>query len=363
MAIDSGKRDQEPDIEDLLHDLEHRIERLRVLYEQYFMGIERMEPHTARKDVSRKLLELQQKNLRNTAIRYRFNALNQKFNVYQTYWNRTLRAIENGTYIRDVARAGRDALRRGVDIPEEVLRAMPERMREKILEEREALAKRAQAKKGASAAPPQAGKATGQGAADAIELDADDFDSAVDGLFDQLTGGDAPGAASAGAGKAAGRPGARPAGADEDEFNALFDQLTGGGKPEAPAASKPAAPAAGKPGAPGAGKPSATPPASGTARPSAGAAGTGVPPSQRPAANRPPPPPGVDEASAQALYKRYIQAKRLLGEKTDHIKYEHVVATLARQAPAIMKKHGAKGVDFSVVIKDDKVILKATPKK
>lgn len=65
----------------------------------------------------------------------------------------------------------------------------------------------------------------------------------------------------------------------------------------------------------------------------------------------------------QALYKRYVQAKKLLGEDTSKIKYEHIVQTVAKQAPHIMEQHKAREVEFAVVIKDDKVILKATPKK
>jgi hypothetical protein len=74
-------------------------------------------------------------------------------------------------------------------------------------------------------------------------------------------------------------------------------------------------------------------------------------------------PPGVDEKTARELHKRFVQAKKLVGENGDQIKYEHIVATLAKQAPTIMKQHNAKGVDFEVVIKENKVILKATPKK
>src|SRR5690349_2764070 len=121
MAIDRAQKAGEPDIEEILDDLAMRIERLRVLYEQYFMGIEKTEPHTARKEVSRKVLELQQQNIRNTGMRFRFNTMMQKFNVYTTYWNRTLREIEKGTYYRDVARVGRLAAAKGQDIPAEVL--------------------------------------------------------------------------------------------------------------------------------------------------------------------------------------------------------------------------------------------------
>ena len=42
MAIDRGKKDEEPDIEEVLSELEHKIDRLKILYEQFFMGIEKV---------------------------------------------------------------------------------------------------------------------------------------------------------------------------------------------------------------------------------------------------------------------------------------------------------------------------------
>jgi hypothetical protein len=108
-------------IEQLLDDLHIKIERIRVLYEQYFMGIEKIEPQVARKDVSRHMLELQQQYIRNTGLRFRFNTMLQKWNIYVTYWNRTLREIENGTYMRHVAKLRRVAAREGKLVPTEVL--------------------------------------------------------------------------------------------------------------------------------------------------------------------------------------------------------------------------------------------------
>lgn len=45
--------------------------------------------------------------MRNTGARFRFQTLVQRFTSYQTYWNRILRQMEEGTYRRDVARAQR----------------------------------------------------------------------------------------------------------------------------------------------------------------------------------------------------------------------------------------------------------------
>ena len=100
------------DIAEVLKELEIKIERLKVLYEQYFMGIEKIEPMVTRKEVTRAMLLLQQQQIRNTGLRFKFNTMLQKWNIYTTYWNRTLREIENGTYTRHIQRARRVAARK-----------------------------------------------------------------------------------------------------------------------------------------------------------------------------------------------------------------------------------------------------------
>ena len=55
----------------LIEELEDRVERLRALYEQYFMGIERIEPLIPRKDVDRRLWLLRREQIRNTGMRFR----------------------------------------------------------------------------------------------------------------------------------------------------------------------------------------------------------------------------------------------------------------------------------------------------
>ena len=105
-------------VEEQLDDLALKIDRIKTLYEQYFMGIEKIEPLVARKDITRSMLELQQMHIRNTGLRFRFNTLLQKWNIYTTYWNRTLREIENGTYVPHLIKAKRAAEREGKALPE-----------------------------------------------------------------------------------------------------------------------------------------------------------------------------------------------------------------------------------------------------
>ena len=95
------------EVEKLIGELETALDRLRSLYEQYFVGIERIEPAVARKDVDRRFYVLRKEQIRNTALRYRFQMLLQKYNTYQTHWQRVCREIENGTYKRHLVRAQR----------------------------------------------------------------------------------------------------------------------------------------------------------------------------------------------------------------------------------------------------------------
>ena len=89
----------------LIGELENRVERLRSLYEQYFMGIERLEPLTLRKDIDRRLWALRREQIRNTGLRFKLETTIQRYNTYQQYWARIVREIEQGTYQRDLGRA------------------------------------------------------------------------------------------------------------------------------------------------------------------------------------------------------------------------------------------------------------------
>ena len=114
------------------------MERIKTLYEQYFLGMQKQPPSHLHSDIERRIRDLMQVQIRNTGMRYRFATLQQKFGSYNSYWRRTLRQIENGTYIRQLARIGRRAAETGEEIPEEILAAMPKRMREQVKRDREA---------------------------------------------------------------------------------------------------------------------------------------------------------------------------------------------------------------------------------
>jgi hypothetical protein len=73
-----------------------------------------------------------------------------------------------------------------------------------------------------------------------------------------------------------------------------------------------------------------------------------------------PPPPGMTEAETRVLYEQYRQARQLVGG--EDISYDRLKRKLNEQAPRLMEQYNAQGLQYDVVVKDDKVVLKATPK-
>ena len=86
------------EFEEQLSELETRVDRLRALYENWFRGYEKTEPRVARKDVERRVYGMRKELPRNTALRFRYHQLYQRYTTLSTYWARTARQIEEGTY-------------------------------------------------------------------------------------------------------------------------------------------------------------------------------------------------------------------------------------------------------------------------
>lgn len=95
------------ELDEALNELETRLERLRALYEQYFLGIEKVPPAVLRKDVDRRFYQMRREQIRNTAKRFKLQTLVQRYNTFQQYWMRICREIEEGTYRRHLLRARR----------------------------------------------------------------------------------------------------------------------------------------------------------------------------------------------------------------------------------------------------------------
>ena len=386
-------------VEETLDTIDKTLERVKTLYEQYFLAIQKQPPAFLHNEIERKLRDLTQLQIRNTGLRYRLATLQQKFGAYNSYWKRTLRQIENGTYVRNLSKIGREAIRSGAEIPEEILAAMPKRMREQVLRDREqalAIAKRRKldgtghvpdeelltlAPEHPPAVPPSPDELaavvkeptalrrelkTRTGAYVLNESDAD-VDLAAffhDAFEDEEATKQKPVAPPAEVAKPAAapkpiapsqvtRPNPIVPGAAAARGPVTVEQAatpgTTGYLPKIPSVTVPKVippipkPAAAAPTPP---RPASQP---GAAKPAAAA------PPQRP-------PPGMTDADVNALYAKYVQAKQAVGETVGPEGRHKLLKTINAQAPKIMEQYKAKGVDFSVVVKDNQVIIRAKPK-
>jgi hypothetical protein len=88
-----------------LNELDEGISGLQVLYEKYFLGIDRKPPDQERKRISQRVREMRTAPIRNTALKFKVNTLFAKLISFERMWDRTLREIEDGTYKRDVFKA------------------------------------------------------------------------------------------------------------------------------------------------------------------------------------------------------------------------------------------------------------------
>jgi hypothetical protein len=88
-----------------LNALDEGITGLQVLYEKYFLGLDRKPPEQERKRISTMARELRTAQVRNTALKFKVNTLFAKLISFERMWDRTLREIEDGTYKRDLFKA------------------------------------------------------------------------------------------------------------------------------------------------------------------------------------------------------------------------------------------------------------------
>jgi hypothetical protein len=99
--------------EEDLHVLDVKVKQLKLDYEQYFLGSRPREPGQLRGEVQ-KLIQLYSSTpIQNTALRFRFNSINSRFQAFKRQWDNILRQIEAGTYKRHVFKADLREKQRG----------------------------------------------------------------------------------------------------------------------------------------------------------------------------------------------------------------------------------------------------------
>jgi hypothetical protein len=135
LASDSAGTQQLPQekLAEEIDELDESMSQLQVLYEKFFLGIDRRPPEQERKKVSTRMRALRTTMVKNTALKFRIQTLFAKLISFERMWDRTLREMEEGTYKRDVFKAklrqGKEAQRPAAtpktpDIPDDKLRRL-----------------------------------------------------------------------------------------------------------------------------------------------------------------------------------------------------------------------------------------------
>lgn len=305
-------------------EIEVELMELQAAYEQYFLGLERRPPSQKHSDLKKRMSALRNTFVNSTPVKFRVQNLQQRVNTFERLWERSLMEIENGTYKRDLFKARRHN------------------------EERK--------------------RRDRNGGQKSDGLDDLHIDEDLD-LSDLDEGGDDLESAMAAAEQAVAKPAPAPAPGTIPAIKPLVPGVAppaAAAKPTLTAAGLPAITAA-LPGATGnnpALKPTPSAPRPGT-NPAMKAPGA---PGAKPGAPARPPTPvgsdgGLNEQKIKAIYDAYLMAKKRCGEDTSKLSLDSVATTLRSQVPTLMKQHNAKSVEFKVVIKDGKAVLRALPKE
>lgn len=302
--------------------LEVELNELKAQYDQYFLGMERLPPTKHHDRLKKQIHQLRTTFVRQTAAKFRVATLAQKLTTYERLWDRTIKEIEAGTYSRDLFKA---------------------RLHKKAREDRK------------TQRPDGAGD-------DDFHIDEDldlsDLDEGADGLASVMAAAaEAVSKPAAPAVKPVAQPlpavkpvtGDLPAVKPVTGDRPALKPPTSGGLPKITPAGPPGSPAPNP-----AARPSAAP------RPATTGSTAALKPVGRPAAG---PDGGLSDQKVKAIYDAYLMAKKRCGEDTRNVTLDSVSATLRKQVPELMKQHGAKSVEFKVVIKDGKAVLRALPKE
>jgi len=352
---------EQGEFENVLNDVEVRLDRLRSLYDQWFQGLERLEPTVARKEVDRRIYLLRRAQPRNTALRFRFQQVIQKYTTYTAYWQRVARQIEEGTYRRDVLRARRKR--------EEARRQRGERVRGGGLDV-DIDVELEEEPQGASATAVASGDGSGSASQSLLpSLPPDLLEDAVSAPPPPAAP-PAPGVAIADAGSIAAAspqaPGAKPSAAPRAArplspfaLSAFGPRKVGAkpGPPAPPLAPSSPTPPPLTPVPPAAARPAPTAPAAPSSPPRAVATATFSKPREQTV-----PSTGPNEDEMRRLFDQYLDARRRNNERIDNVRYDTVAKSIREMLPKLQSRHAGKRIGFEVVVKDGKVAIKPVPK-
>lgn len=94
--------------------LEIKLNQLKLDYEKYFLGTRPTEPAQLRGEVQKIVLKWANTRVTNSALRFKFNSVNGRYQAFKRQWDAVLRQIEAGTYKRHVFKANLHDRERGL---------------------------------------------------------------------------------------------------------------------------------------------------------------------------------------------------------------------------------------------------------
>lgn len=84
------------DLTQKLKILKEKIEELRVKYENYFAGFEKLPPLKLHEEISKEINSLTGKTLMSYGVQFLLNQIAQRFRTYEALWEKQMRRREEG---------------------------------------------------------------------------------------------------------------------------------------------------------------------------------------------------------------------------------------------------------------------------
>ena len=78
--------------------LEIKIKKLKIEYDQYFSGMLKIPPFKLHNDVKQLIKYFSNRNINNTALAFKYKSLAGRYSTYNALWARYLRKLEEGTF-------------------------------------------------------------------------------------------------------------------------------------------------------------------------------------------------------------------------------------------------------------------------
>jgi hypothetical protein len=94
--------------------LEVKLNQLKLDYEKYFIGTRPTEPAQLRSEIQKTIIKWSNTRITNSALRFKFNSMNGRYQAFKRQWDGVLRQIEAGTYKRHIFKANLHDRERGI---------------------------------------------------------------------------------------------------------------------------------------------------------------------------------------------------------------------------------------------------------